>query len=185
MGHPIDIEKAASIKGWMSHIELEWLAKTSRYQDVIIEFGCYLGRSTRAICDNTKALVFAVDPWNGTYYDKDSKPINILVPNAYEQFRVNLNEYIQSEQLQVLRCHSHEFPELGEGFAGFCFLDGDHRYEEVKRDISIAERLVAKGGIIAGHDYTHKDWPGVKQAVDEIYPEASKVDSIWFIKNPK
>lgn len=179
----LTLDKARSIEGWMSDPELEWLAKTSRFCDVIIEFGSYMGRSTRAILDNTKALVFAVDPWDGVYYDKDGNTIPILKPNAYEQFRSNVNEYINSGQLEVLRCRTSNFPPLGEKFADFVFIDADHRYEEVLKDIALARKLVRQGGIIAGHDYIHtQDWPGVQQAVDEEYPEAQKVDSIWWVR---
>jgi len=180
----LNLDKAKSINGWMSDSELEWLAKTSKFCNIIIEFGCYLGRSTRAIADNTNALIFAVDPWTDEYHDKDGNLIHILVPNSYEQFRANLANHIESGQLEMLRCKSQDFPrDLGEGIADFLFIDADHRYEEVVKDIQLARKLVKKGGIIAGHDYTHhRDWPGVKQAVDEIYPESQKVDSIWWVR---
>lgn len=177
----MNIDKARSINGWMSDIELEWLARTSRFCDVIVEFGSYLGRSTRAICDNTKAIVFAVDTWSDEYYNKNDKRINILVSDSYEQFNKNLSDHIESNQLKPLRCKSQEFPDYGR-IVNFVFIDADHRYEHVKADIELAERLIADGGIIAGHDYGFDNWPGVKQAVDEIYPEAKKVGSIWWIQ---
>lgn len=160
--------------------ELEWLAKRANLATIIVEIGCYCGRSTRAICDNTKALTFAVDPWDGIYFNKDNQPIKILRPDAFDIFNRNLEPYIKSGQLEILRCKSEDFPNIGSNFADFIFLDGDHRYPEVVKDIQLAKRLCAKGGIISGHDYTHSDWPGVKQAVDEIYPEAKKVESIWW-----
>jgi len=177
-----NIDKAADIEGWMASQELQWLAKTARGCDAIVEIGCYLGRSTRAILDNTDALVLAVDPWEDTYYDKNNNKINILKQGSYEIFNHNLKDYIESGQLKIMRCYSDAFPELGK-FCDFIFIDGDHRYEQVVRDIQLARKITKKGGIIAGHDYEHRDWPGVKQAVDEIYPDAEKVDTIWWIRN--
>jgi predicted O-methyltransferase YrrM len=178
----LNLDRARSIVGWMTDPELEFLAKTARNSDIIVEFGCYCGRSTRAMLDNTKALLFAVDPWVPEYYDKNGKPLNILRPDAYECFRQNVSEYISSGQCEIIRCKSGEFPEIGRGFASFVFIDADHRFEEVIRDIHLARKLVAKGGIIAGHDYGRDDWPGVKQAVDLIFPESQKVASIWWVK---
>lgn len=182
-GHSmLNLDKALQIKGWMTGPELEWLARTAKKSRIIIEFGCYLGRSTRAIADNTNALIFAVDPWTSEYYDKDGNRIDILVPDSYEQFRANLKDYLESGQVEAIRCKSDEFPNIGEGFADFIFIDGDHRYESVKRDIELAEKLAGKAGIISGHDYIHEDWPGVKKAVDEKYGEGNVnlVNSIWW-----
>ena len=178
------LDKALSINGWMSHSELEFLARTARKCNIVIEIGCYLGRSTRAILDNTDAFVFAVDPWNG-YYSSTGVKLGLFTEDDYEHFRANVKEYLESGQLEILKCRSDEFPnDFGKGYSDFTFIDGDHRYSQVVKDIQLAKRITRKGGIIAGHDYTHvSDWPGVKQAVDEIYPEAQKADSIWWIKN--
>ena len=46
------------------------------------------------------------------------------------------------------------------------FIDGDHRYEAVLRDLRIARRIVKPGGAIAVHDYGNR--PGVTQAVDKL-----------------
>jgi len=68
--------------------------------------------------------------------------------------------------------------------ADFIFIDGDHREDSVLHDIACAERMIRPDGIIAGHDYTHEHWPGVKSAVDKYYGKrvVEMVDSIWAIK---
>lgn len=55
------------------------------------------------------------------------------------------------------------------------YIDGDHSYEGVKKDIEVAYRKVKSGGWILGHDYEmnfakakHNYDFGVKQAVDEF-----------------
>jgi predicted O-methyltransferase YrrM len=51
----------------------------------------------------------------------------------------------------------------------FVFIDADHRYEMVARDIDAWLPKVKRGGIIAGHDFCN--WPGfgVIQAVTERF----------------
>jgi hypothetical protein len=61
----IDIERAKITPGWMYESELETLAKWSnRYRSIhnrIIEVGSWMGRSTRAICDNSGGIVIAIN----------------------------------------------------------------------------------------------------------------------------
>jgi hypothetical protein len=175
------LDQANNIKGWMSSLELEFLARAAGQSKVIVEFGCHLGRSTRALADNTEGVVFAVDPWNGNYYDNNGRPIAILKPTAYHDFKINLKDHIDSGKVLPYKQYSFEF-KLPFPYADFVFIDGDHRFEQVMQDIQIAERITRQGAIIAGHDYTHTDWPGVRKAVDLAYKEIGKVDSIWWIR---
>ena len=58
------------------------------------------------------------------------------------------------------------------------FIDGDHSYEGVKRDIEAWLPKVKKGGWICGHDYTRLS---VSKAVHEFFPEVeTDVDKTWF-----
>lgn len=43
------------------------------------------------------------------------------------------------------------------------FLDGDHRFENVRQELATFWPLVRKGGLLVGDDY---DWPEVKKAVN-------------------
>lgn len=46
------------------------------------------------------------------------------------------------------------------------FIDGDHSYEAVFADIRAWWPKVRLGGILCGHDYPHRRFPGVRRAVD-------------------
>jgi len=54
----------------------------------------------------------------------------------------------------------------------FVYIDGDHSYEMVKKDILSWTPKVKKGGLVIGHDY---DLEAVKKAVDE-YCEENKLE---------
>lgn len=64
------------------------------------------------------------------------------------------------------------------------YIDGDHSYEAVKRDISDFMSRVKPGvGFLAGHDY-NSETPGVRKAVLEFFPEERVelfADSSWLV----
>lgn len=174
------IETALSIEGWMSEIELRWLAYQAKISKIIIEFGSYMGRSTRALADNTDGIVYAVDPWDGKYYNHDGSLCDSVNTDVFDIFKSNLEDHIKSGKVIPVKDYSWAFGEPIK--ADLIFIDGDHRYEEVKIDIMKALRYINPKGIIAGHDYGHREWPGVRKAVDEVLGNVSHCDSIWWCK---
>jgi len=50
----------------------------------------------------------------------------------------------------------------------FVYIDGNHRYEYVKKDIALYYPKIKVGGVIGGHDFK-RDEPGVIKAVMEFF----------------
>jgi len=65
----------------------------------------------------------------------------------------------------------------------FVYIDGNHQYEFVKKDIRLWEPKVKGGGLICGHDYQMKR--KVRRAVDEIYGERVNHGLCFFVKANK
>ena len=51
----------------------------------------------------------------------------------------------------------------------FMFVDGSHSYEYTMSDSKLAYNLVRRGGYILWHDYGSPHWPGVTEALNELY----------------
>jgi len=51
----------------------------------------------------------------------------------------------------------------------FMFVDGSHSYEYTINDSKVAYNLVRRGGYILFHDYGNPSWPGVTEALNELY----------------
>jgi hypothetical protein len=51
----------------------------------------------------------------------------------------------------------------------FVFIDGSHDYESVKADIIAWRGKIKPGGWLIMHDYDNPSFPGVRQAVDEMF----------------
>jgi predicted O-methyltransferase YrrM len=70
----------------------------------------------------------------------------------------------------------------------FVYIDGNHNYECVKRDIANYYPLVKKGGVIGGHDYLHREVLEVCEAVDDFVQQHPNMEfhnffpDWWVIK---
>lgn len=187
----IDLARAEAIKGWMSPAELYWLATHALGARIVIELGSFLGRSTRALADHCPGTVYAVDPWEG-YSNDDNSQAEWIEQAAggnwkhiFKSFQRNLADHIESGRVVPIRLRSFDaFPmfSVQQSFrADFVFIDGDHRYDTCRQDIQLYRDLVRPGGLLAGHDYRHASWPGVKRAVDELVGQVRRCESIWWV----
>ena len=63
------------------------------------------------------------------------------------------------------------------------YIDASHEYEYVIEDIKHWLPKVKKGGIICGDDYI-SGWPGVIQAVNEVFDDKVNVvgGQQWWVK---
>jgi len=172
----VDITRAQRIEGWMDDPDLIWLAEQARVHSMIAEVGSWLGRSTRALADNTAGHVYAIDTWKGS----DEPTFDQIMPDRssdwpFETFLRNMED-LPKERVITFRLTSLEaasyFKHMSVMF-DMVFIDASHDYENVKVDIAAWLPLVQKGGIICGHDYVPEkpnNWPGVVQAVNEFFP---------------
>jgi len=64
------------------------------------------------------------------------------------------------------------------GHPDFIYVDGSHKYEDVKKDISLYYNVLKVGGIIAGDDLT---LPGVSKAFWEfVYTNKIKLENVFY-----
>jgi len=180
----IRLERALATEGWMSPVELQWLAETAKNNQVIFEVGCLRGRTTRALGDNCSGMIFAIDPFKGDYFCDNGQFHDHFGEDVYHQFLSSVKDLIKNFKVIHLRTTLPELIRKPEKIQepDFIFLDGDHRYPVVKEDIQISKRFIKPGGIIAGHDYDNQTWPGVKQAVNEEFEHVELVETIWWVK---
>lgn len=174
------INKARKIDGWMNDEEMRWLAREANKRECIVEVGCYQGRSTRAMADNTMGTVYAFDDWGGlreNWWIQDT-PANVKT-SLFDRFNANLADHIRNGSVVIVRAnHEQDIP--FEHTPEMVFIDGGHEHHEVKRDIERWLPRIAKGGIICGHDF---HIGGVMQAVTELLPKArTAAGYIWAME---
>lgn len=174
----LNLDAALKVPGWMSDKELEWLAKAAKQHSRIAEVGCWQGRTTVALADNTPGSVTAVDTWKGS---EEHQSVLSRLPEDW-LYQTFLNHVGERTNVRAIRKPSIEAAaELfaaGEQF-DMVFIDAAHDYENVKADIIAWRMLLVPGGLLCGHDFD-KGRDGVVQAVRELIPVVRLgAGSIW------
>jgi len=147
-----------------------------------VEVGVWCGRSLSyllvEIINSGKSIaLYAVDPWDEDMYeDGCKKRINNADPS--EKLVTALEENGVSDRVQLMRMTSElAVPHFENESLDFVFIDGSHKYEDVRNDIRWWLPKVRIGGVIAGHDYPYMD---VRRAVNETFgPEKKIIKSSW------
>lgn len=145
-------------------------------QKSIIEIGSYTGEST-IIFASYFSKVLAVDPWmNG--YDSNDPASSSNMSMVEEKFNHRTAAYDNIIKNKML---SHEFANIiPNNSIEVVYIDGDHTYDGVTKDINTWLPKIVKGGYICGHDY----YSSVKKAVNNIFNTTPKVfcDSSWVYR---
>ena len=129
---------------------LRHLIETNDFQ-TMVEVGVDTGKTTFYLLDNIPNLkIYAVDIGIKKFYNKEvaAKYGDRLIP-------IEGYSYIVADQIQ-------------DNTVDIVFIDGDHSYEGVKKDIHAYRPKLKSTGLLTGHDI---DYPGVNKAVTEFIKE--------------
>jgi len=175
------------IAGWLYPDQVRWLREHARSRYRILELGAFKGRGTDALCSGSPGHVWTVDHWLGSRPPNGGKADDVTenveraggADAVYAEFWENVRHH---RNLTVLRMSSAEaWRRCGHLTFDFIFVDASHDYASVYEDVSKWGALLAPGGLISGHD---GEYPGVKQAVQELVPGAQEYQTvesvIWY-----
>lgn len=146
----------------------------------MIEIGSYMGESTMMFASvGIFDTIHSIEPHNG------SEEFNKLYEYSWEdvkkEYKINTRHFNNIVHHQD---YSYNVVDKFEDSSiDFIYIDAEHTYESVKRDLELYLPKLKKGGIIGGHDY-HEVWPGVCKAIDEkLTPITRFIDTSWIYKN--
>lgn len=164
------------------------------------EIGVRKGNYSKLLLETWEGKkLFSVDPWkefDDTEY-QDGANVSQAKHNSF--YRETLHKLAAfEERSDVLRMTSAEAaPEFETGELDFAYLDAQHHYEAVEKDIRLWWPKIRPGGLLCGDDYMdgylNGTKFGVKSAVDEfvaekdlrLYVSAEEMYRSWFIFKPK
>lgn len=151
----------------------------------IAEIGVKTGRTTWELLQRVpNSHVTAIDPW--APYDDFPEWAAQNHEEHEKRFDKRLSNY--AGRMTKMKMTSAEASEKFEDASlDLVFIDADHSYAAVKRDIELWLPKVKPGGILAGHDYDNTEkygdrFKGVDRAVKERFGESFSLeaDHVWF-----
>lgn len=147
----------------------ELVPKNGTYAEV----GIFKGDFSNFICKTlTPTKFFVIDLFTGITGSGDQDGNNFEYCNLDDIYTKMMND---SRFIVMKGDSSRCISSLDDNSLDMIYLDGDHSYEGVKRDINVAFKKVKNDGWLMGHDYemnmikAKKEYQfGVRQAVDEF-----------------
>jgi len=155
------------------------------------EIGVWKGATSKQVLQKRPlTTLLMIDSWRrppeGSRYAEtpgttQHRPQEVF-DEAYEGVLAMAQRY--GERGLVMAMYSKEAAEeVSNHSLDYVFIDAEHTYEGVKEDIALWSPKVKHGGWIGGHDYNNlPNFPGVKKAVDEAFPDGVELgaDHVWF-----
>jgi hypothetical protein len=165
-------------------------------KDIVgVEVGVCRGENIKQLieaCPNIRML-YGIDPWKTYDRAPAGKQRRDWVPQSEcEAWRERAHELLKANiedgTVKLIRMRSVEavdkFPDLS---LDFVFIDGNHAYAEVVKDLAAWWPKVRPGGVLSGHDFRPKDVE-VRQAVYEfgaaMCKEVHEVDEVKCVLEP-
>lgn len=157
---------------------LELMPKNS----ICAELGVWKGEFSKEILEIVKPKeLHLIDPWKYEYDKTYEKACyggkigsQVLMDQIFNQVTKQFQNEITNNQVFI---HRNSLINIGNNIADnyfdWVYIDGNHLYEFVKKDLEFFYKKVKKGGFITGDDYRRGGWfkGGVRKAVKEILKE--------------
>ena len=179
MKEMIPLDEVRKIQGWMRPAALQWLRSVALSLPtgaVVVELGCWMGRSTAALAVPGIRLI-SVDNFQGIPNDVTQRQARQF--DVYQAFMSNILKY--GLRVSLLCMDSLKAAELiKDRSVDMVFADDDHG--DFRRVINAWERKVKRGGIVSGHDYGNMRFPNIRRELMRkgipIYLVTGS--SVWF-----
>jgi hypothetical protein len=160
------------VEGWFSREALEIIAFISNLQTsekingALCEIGVHHGRSfvLLSLLSQSDEICLAIDLFENQDENIDESGFgnkDILLKNLKSN-ECDLNR-VKIIQKNSLNLSPSELLDISKQKFRFFSIDGSHLANTVQNDISIAESVLCKGGIVLMDDYFNEQWPGVSE----------------------
>ena len=161
---------------WFDYQDFYKFISTHNYK-IFVELGVWLGHSVSFLAKHLDpdCIIYAIDLFDDSYAHKNYDHLDGL---RYELFNKNTQAY--KHLIKPIHSYSWTAAEMFENQSvDFVFIDADHSYESVCKDIDGWLDKIKKGGILSGHDYFNSK--EVKRAVDTKLHNVKFYNSCWYV----
>jgi len=137
----------------------------------VLEVGSFLGRTAMAMAD-AGAKVHCVDHWRGS--PSDPSHLHVIAAggsdDVFTEFKKRIGDRLD-RTIFPFRKPSLEAAEMHWSPFDLIFIDAEHTYEAAKADILAWWKHLKDDGVMLIHDYMTVQFPGVTEAVHELFGE--------------
>lgn len=139
-------------------------------KDKVCEIGVFKGEFSEILLQKLKPKeLHLIDLFEGRMCSGDKDGNNIVWTDLNEEYNKLLDKYKTNNEVVLHKGKSIDvLINFEDNYFDLIYIDGDHEYNGVKIDLSLALLKVKTGGLICGHDYNINTFPGVVQAVNEF-----------------
>jgi len=148
----------------------------------LVEIGSYCGESSEIIATNFPySDINCVDPWTsyteeGSTYDLNQQALELKEAELIFESVMSRYSNIKKNKMSSIQYAN----QIEDESVDFVYIDGNHQYSSVMEDLSIWNKKIKIGGVIAGHDFS---WAPVSRAIYEFFdraPVSVFEDGSWF-----
>jgi len=152
---------------------IEEVRKQNKKDIVGVEIGVYKGLNSLSILNNLDIKrLYLIDCYKSydEFIDTDMEKIKDIAIKNLKKHTGKIKFIFNTSE----NACSHIPDDLD-----FIYIDGNHEYEYVKKDIELYYPKIKQGGIIGGHDYPRE---GIVKALDEFGELYNHKRMDWWIK---
>lgn len=186
---------AVNLYDMQQKLEATWQSAYQHFERIIksrgLRVGAEVGVGFGGHCEHILAYrgiekLYGIDSYRHIPGRED--PTN-FPQSEFNQLRKRVSRRLEQfgDRFELIRADSAIAAEkIPDASLDFVYIDADHRYESVLRDLGVWFSKVREGGILAGHDYGHVDLPGVGQAIDHFFQRLGwqvmvAGDGVWWV----
>ena len=164
------MKQTNQIDGWFNYPNaFKFLVDSVPDDGIFVECGAWLGKSSSFLCDYAaeRINIFIVDTWKGSQDELQTTHKLATQTDIYQIFLENMGDRkftpIRKTSLEAVTDFQDESCDV-------VYIDMEHTYDAVKKDIQAWLPKVKTNGYISGHDYAGYA-PQVKKALHEFFPQ--------------
>ncbi len=180
----MDVKNLADIvklPGMLTQQEVRYLYRLAQLdtgKGVIVEIGSWKGKSTASLARGSMVVggpeVYAIDPHT-------LLAVEGYLEDTEREFQENIAATGVKSHVVSMVMTSEEAARGWNRSIRLLWIDGDHRYEQVKTDFLLWEPHLIEGGIIAMHDTIRKKGP--KRVLWEEIFRSNRFQDISIVDN--
>lgn len=119
----------------------------------ICEVGVFTGQFSRVLWTTKPSELVLIDIFEGINISGNQDGCNVVSADLGKSYEF-LKKASEGLPIKILKGRSEEIlPTFKDEWFDMIYIDGDHSYEGVKRDLLLALKKTKRGGLLLLHDY--------------------------------